>query len=181
MNGVATEAEEVYRQQALDYTKCHSATSVREDTVQHSQTSRGSSLLTLLLKAASEVKSSSHNQSHRSAFEGMNELTSRAPALLLREDNLQGISLDAPDTTHPNGVESDSKNGCDDEAETLLQQSLDFAAYNASSQEENHENVSTVQIIGSSSETEQMINDLAFAVKKKKRQNGIKKKTKYAA
>lgn len=59
----ATEAEELYRQQALDYSKGHVASSVREDEVDHVRKDQGSALFTSLLKAAAGTDNKSHSGS----------------------------------------------------------------------------------------------------------------------
>jgi hypothetical protein len=174
----ATEAEELYRQQALDYSRGHFASSVREDEVEHGRKDHGSTLFTSLLKAAAGTDD-------KSLLLNSNEVAAAPVDADMSDAHGELGQGEADDNDKSNGsggiVESPAiekpyypskSEDCDDEEETTTLLSPEFSTVQESNFATSSAKVRSADAAGPA------IDDLSLAVKKKKKEKGKSKRKK---
>lgn len=167
MNIVAKEADDAYRLQALDYTKGHVTTSVREDEVDNAQELHNSSLFATLLKAATDCEPPSANPFQQlPRDQDVNGRPSFGPSteLLLNSNGTdqQGSSQDGPKDRNQKDRRNSFVDVIEHENDTAV-----VKGYGSANHEVNGAMIG--KSVETSSETDMVIDDLAFTLKKKKK------------
>lgn len=176
---VERKAEEAYRQQALDYSRGHVASKVREDNTKERSSSRqtGKSLLAAMLKSvnqvdmaenANELEESSRQQSEEHASDVATPLgkAGKESKVTNREDSSRKI---VDEKKKP--VTMDLDDDEDEEAPTLLKSEFDTVP-SSSTEEKSQKESSPTPMLPTNDEA----NDLSVAIKKKKKKKSKKQK-----
>ncbi|CAJ1943192.1 unnamed protein product [Cylindrotheca closterium] len=164
---VEKKAEEAYRQQALDYSRGHVASKVREDsTKEKSSQQKGKSLIAAMLRSVNQGdKGESTRRSEEYASDVAHSVVTggKQRQVTNREDSCKVV-----DKTK-NRVAMDLNDDEDEEAPTILQ-----SEFHSSSREEK---APTEYALTPPPNTNDEANDLSMAIKKKKKKAKKKKPT----